>query len=234
MLGQQRLDLGQHLLLDGLVLDHGLDHEVDATEIAERERRRDPREDLRHPAGRELAALDLLLEQLRRLGDARLERLRCDVLHQHRHAAGSRLVGDAAAHDPGAEHRGALHRPRGLRVLLRDPLHGLVAEEDAHRARGPRSSWRSSRSPPPRSRAPRRGPCPRPSRSPRWRRAGRGSAGPPFPPRRPSRRRTPCPPRSRSASAGPSSPRGEPSSRACRPPPPAACRAPPRAGRQAP
>ena len=51
VLRQERLDLGQHLLLHGFVLDHGLDHEVDRPEIAERERRRDARQHLGHLAG---------------------------------------------------------------------------------------------------------------------------------------------------------------------------------------
>ena len=138
-------------------------------------------------AGGELAALDLLLEELHRLADARLERLRGDVLHQDRHAPRRRLVGDPAAHDPGAEDGGALHGPGRLRVLLRDLLHA-----PGRRGRRSTSAWAVARlrdlreRRPPRSPAPRRGSCPRPSRSPRWRRPGRGSAGRPCRPRTPS------------------------------------------------
>ena len=140
-----------------------------------------------------LPALDLLLEELHRLAHAGLERLRGDVLHEDGHALRGRLVGDAAAHDPGAEDGRALHRPGRLRVLLRDPLHGLVAEEDADQRVGGRASSRSSRRPRPRSPAPRRGSCRRPSPSPRWRRPGRGSAGRPCRPRRPSTPRNTIP-----------------------------------------
>ena len=70
-LRQEALDLGQDLLLDRLVLDHGLDDEVHGAEVAVGERGGDAGQHLRHLAGRELPALDLLLEELHRLAHAR-------------------------------------------------------------------------------------------------------------------------------------------------------------------
>ena len=59
-----------------------------------------------HPLGLDLALLHLLGEQLAGLVQAEVERFRADVLHDDRRALDGALVGDAAAHDAGAEHGG--------------------------------------------------------------------------------------------------------------------------------
>ena len=138
VLAHQLLDFGQHRFLDLGILDHRLDDDVDVAEVAVVQRGADVRE---HVAGlfwRHLLALDHPGEQLVRLGHAQVQLLVLDVLHDDRRAAAGRLIGDATAHDSGAEHGGLLHRVRDLLVLLGFFLEELVVEEQADQRVGDR------------------------------------------------------------------------------------------------
>ena len=134
------LDVGfqlrQHGLLDLLVFDDRLDHDVDGAEVAVGQGGRDHRDDLGHLRRVDLSALELLAQQFLRLAHAEFERLVGDVLHQDRRSPGGRLVGDTAAHDAGAEDGGVpdlAPRPGdGIALLLVE----LVGQEDRHEAFG--------------------------------------------------------------------------------------------------
>ncbi|MNC23885.1 hypothetical protein D3C75_719220 [compost metagenome] len=125
------LHLGEHRLLDLGVLDHRLDHQVDLGEIAVRQRRADRVERLGHLRRGQAALLHPIAEQLGRFVEAELDGFLADVLEQDRRALDRRLVGNAAAHDAGAEHGGQLHRAGVLVIGAGLALERLVVEEQA-------------------------------------------------------------------------------------------------------
>jgi len=131
--------LGQHGVLDLRVLDHGFDDDVDVAEIAIGHGRTDGVERLSHLLRRQTAFLDTLAEQLGGFVQAHLDTLFTDILHQDRRTLDSRLVGDAATHDAGAEYGSELHVARLLVVGLGLLFQLLIIEEQADQALGDRS-----------------------------------------------------------------------------------------------
>ena len=145
--GDDLLDLGEHVVLERDLLEHGLDDEVAALEVGVVRGRRDAGQDLVGLVLRHLAAADGLVEQLLRVALAALGRLDRDVLEHDRHAVAGGDVGDAGAHHAGAEHghlgrqpllvavgtrRAAVDRvqvePERLDHVLRDLARGQVDE----------------------------------------------------------------------------------------------------------
>ena len=119
-------------MLDLDVLDHGLDHRIDAVKTGVVKLRLDRSENRVGLVLLEAAVPDLLGQQLAGLARAEIELLLPNVLHQHRRATQRTGVGDAAAHDAGAEHRGLLQGPRIFRMRLELLLELLIVEEDLH------------------------------------------------------------------------------------------------------
>jgi hypothetical protein len=81
---QPSVEVGHHLLLDGQVLDHGLDHEVAGLEAGVLERRLEQRH-LAPQLGRlQPAAAELLAEQVAGVAQRGPQRLGAQVLDPHR------------------------------------------------------------------------------------------------------------------------------------------------------
>jgi hypothetical protein len=125
--------LGEHLLLDLHLLDHRLDHEVDAAEPLVVQGRVEERHLAPRLGGLQAVALHGLVEEPGGVGHAGGERLLAQVLHAHRKVglAGDQ-VGDAAAHHPGAEHRNVRHLARLAAGQPRLALGPLGQVEDVH------------------------------------------------------------------------------------------------------
>ncbi len=171
-------DSAKTLLLDVELLDHRLDDEVGPP------RSRRARASAggapscgAPPALGQPAALDLLVEELGGVRQAGGEGLGLDVLHPHRHA---RLVGDelgdAAAHDAGAEHRRGVDLARRAAgepggSFLASSMRRKTWTRFLHMRRGGElGRWRAPRR---RSRPRGRARCRR--APPRWRAAAPGS-----------------------------------------------------------
>ncbi|CRR83940.1 hypothetical protein PAERUG_P48_London_17_VIM_2_01_13_02338 [Pseudomonas aeruginosa] len=122
---------GEHGLLDLGVLDDGFDDDVDVAEVAIGHGRTDAIERLGHLRRGQATLLDALAEQLGGLVQAHLDTLFADILHQDRGALERRLIGDAAAHDAGAEHGGQFHVLGDFVVFLGFLLQFLVIQEQA-------------------------------------------------------------------------------------------------------
>ncbi len=117
MAGCDRVQLGEHRLLDLHPLRHGLDHEVNVAEGSIRGGALDPAKDLLDLSGALLGRDALLLDQLAdlplghfaRLVQARLHEILVDVLEDDREAGRGDRLGDLPAHgarpdDGGLEH----------------------------------------------------------------------------------------------------------------------------------
>ena len=113
----ERVQLGEHRLLDLHALGHGLDHEVDVAKAVVVDRAGDAPEDLLELAlGVVLGDLllgherpELALGDRARLLEAEVDELLLDVLEDDRHAGGRDDLGDlpahgARAHDCGFEY----------------------------------------------------------------------------------------------------------------------------------
>ena len=97
-------DLGEHLVLEGRVLEDGLDDEVATREVDSVGSRGDPAEQLDLLLLGRLAPGDGLVEQLCAVGLALLGVLGGHVLENDVHAGPRARVGDAGAHHAGAQH----------------------------------------------------------------------------------------------------------------------------------
>ena len=126
-----RFGLGEDSVFDLRVLDNSLDDDIDIVETVIAQRRLDLVENARHVGDRDLLALDLLGQQFAGLLEAEVEPGLRDVLHDDRRAFGRGLVGNAAAHDARAEHRGAFHLAAFLREGLAALAENLVTDEQA-------------------------------------------------------------------------------------------------------
>ena len=128
------VEVGEDLLLDRQVLDHGFDDEIAGRQPRVLERRLEQVHLALHRGGLEPAARDLFREQSGGMTQRRPERLRLDVLDPHRQA---RLVGDqlrdAASHHSGAEHR-RMPDLGGRRAVV--PLRRLHETEDVDEVLG--------------------------------------------------------------------------------------------------
>ncbi len=78
----------------------------------------------------------LLGEELARLGDPAFHRLLRNILQNGGNAAQGALIGDAGAHDAGADDGRRAHRRGGLGVLLADFLQRLLIDEDGDQRAG--------------------------------------------------------------------------------------------------
>ena len=122
--------LGLHLA----VLEHRLDDQVDALERVVVRRRRDAREQRVGVGLLGAAALDLARHDVRRIGLALVGRLLVAVDQHHVDAGLRRDVGDAGAHQAGAEHADLLQRwSAGCLPGRRAPLFSSCIETNSER-----------------------------------------------------------------------------------------------------
>ena len=143
------LRLGGRLRLHLAVLEHRFDDHVDALERVVVRRRRDAREQLVRVFLLGAAALDLARHDVRRIGLALVGRLLVAVDQHHLDAGLRRHVGDAGAHQAGAEHADLLQVeaggcfPAGARPCSA-PASRRTASGSSRRLRASARPWRNS------------------------------------------------------------------------------------------
>ena len=122
MARRDRVELGEHRLLDLHALRHRLDHEVDVAEAVVGGGAFDPPEDLLDLGGTLLGGDALLLDQLAYLAlghfacliQARLHEVLVDVLEHDREAGGGDRLGNLPAHGARSDDGGLEHEHAGL------------------------------------------------------------------------------------------------------------------------
>src|SRR6266850_7170223 len=132
--GRLALQVAQHRLLYGKILEHRLDHHVGGLHPAVVRGARDQRQPLLALPERKALALDGLVEKRGDLLEPAPERRIVLVLDPRRNAGFRRHVGDASAHQPRAQDPHLLHLPRLYRGIVDAGvlLQRLRSEEDLY------------------------------------------------------------------------------------------------------
>ncbi len=136
-LGHRPLRFGEHRLFDFGIFHDRFDHHIHIVESVVPQGRLNPVQRLAHGTGGHATFLDTLDQQPVGFFQPLLQAFAGDVFHFDRHPLECRLVGNAAAHDPGAQDR----RARDTLFVLGLPALGvssqqLIIDKDTHQSLG--------------------------------------------------------------------------------------------------